>query len=268
VTGIILASGSPLDHVVQHTLFTVHIAGYEIIFSNHMLMMLVAAAALLVVVPLAVRHRGLTPQGLRNFIESICVYLREEVARPALKEQTDRYIGYIWTTFFFILACNLIGMIPIGQIAYWLTGRQERMIELSGTPTANIWVTGILAVLALVMIHVAGIRQQGLWHYIKNFIPHVPWPLIPMMYILEIVGAMVKPFALAIRLFANMVGGHAVLAALMGVALTSQKYSVAGITLASCVALSVLELFVAFLQAYIFTFLTAMFIGAAMHPEH
>jgi F-type H+-transporting ATPase subunit a len=88
------------------------------------------------------------------------------------------------------------------------------------------------------------------------------------MYILEFVGSLVKPFALAIRLFANMVGGHAVLGALMGIALVSQSYPVAGITLVSCVALNLLELFVAFLQAYVFTFLTAMFIGAAMHPEH
>jgi F-type H+-transporting ATPase subunit a len=264
----LLASGGPLDHVVQHSLFTLHVAGREIAFTNHMLMMVVATVLLLVLLPLAARRGGLVPKGLSNFIESICVYIREEVARPALKDHTDRYIGYLWTTFFFILACNLLGMIPVGPAAYWLTGRQERMIELGGTPTANIWVTGMLAALAFVMIHVAGVRHQGVWKYIVNFIPHVPWPLIPVMYVLEIIGAMVKPFALAIRLFANMVAGHAVLAALMGVALASGNYAVAGVTVLGCTALGLLELFVAFLQAYIFTFLTTMFISAAAHPEH
>jgi F-type H+-transporting ATPase subunit a len=261
----VLASGNPLDHVVQHKLFDL---GPEI-FTNHMLMLIVAGILLLVLLPLIAKQRSMVPSGLRNFFEAICVFLREEVARPVLGENTDKFIKFIWTIFFFILFCNLLGMIPTGSILFVLTlGHWDKTAHLGGTATSNIWVTGTLALCAFLMIHISGIRQQGAGPYIKNFIPHVPWPLIPVMYILEFIGALVKPFALAIRLFANMMAGHTVLGALLGMGLAAKSIPIAGATVVGCAALSLLELFVAFLQAYIFTYLTTLFIGAAVHPEH
>ncbi|MCK4629150.1 MAG: F0F1 ATP synthase subunit A [Sedimentisphaerales bacterium] len=260
----ILASESPLDHVVQHSLFI--IPGTEIEFSNHMLMVLVAAILMLVILPLAARRWSMVPCGLSNFFEAICVFIREEVARPVLGDNTDRFIKFLWTTFFFILFCNLLGMIPTDGIFYLISG--YRLEHLGGAATANIWVTGALAVIAFIMIHISGIRQQGVWGYIRNFIPHVPWPLMPVMYVLEIIGSLVKPFALAIRLFANMLAGHTVLGAMLGLAFMARSYTIGGVTILGCAAISLLELFVAFLQAYIFTYLTTMFIGAAVHPEH
>ena len=262
----ILASDNPLSHVVQHELFRFHLGSWEIIVSNHMLMALVATVLMLIIFPLVARQKSMVPRGLRNFVESICAFIREEVARPSLGENTDRFIKYLWTTFFFILFCNLLGMIPTDGILYIVSG--GRLKHLGGTATANIWLTGTLASFAFVMIHVSGIRQQGLWTYIKNFIPHVPAPLIPIMYLLEFAGALVKPFALAIRLFANMLAGHTVLGAFLGLIFMSQNYAIGGVTILGCAALSLLELFVAFLQAYIFTFLTTMFVAAAVHPEH
>ena len=262
----ILASDNPLSHVVQHELFRFHFSKYEIVFTNHMLMVLTAAALMVIVFPQVARQRTMVPRGLRNFFEAICVFIREEVARPTLGENTDRFIIFLWNTFFFILFCNLLGMIPSDGILFMVSGGKLR--HLGGTATANIWVTGTLAAVAFLMIHVSGIRQQGVGHYIKNFIPPVPWPLIPVMYSLEIIGAAVKPFALAIRLFANMLAGHTVIGALMGLAIASGSIGVAGATVIGCTAISLLELFVAFLQAYIFTYLTTLFIGAAVHPEH
>lgn len=262
----ILASGSPLDHVVQHELFRFSIVGHEFSFSNHMLMVLAAGGLMLLVFPVIARQGGLAPRGLRNFFESICVFLREEVARPVLGENTDRFVPFLWTTFFFILFCNLLGMIPLDGIVQAVSGGSLR--HYGGTATANIWVTGTLAATVFVMIHVSGMRQQGPRNYIKNLIPHVPWPLIPAMYFLEFIGALVKPFALAIRLFANMLAGHTVLGALLGLAIAARSYSIGGVTVVGCAVLSILELFVAFLQAYIFTYLTTMFIGAAVQPEH
>lgn len=157
-------------------------------------------------------------------------------------------------------------MIPTDSIIRLLSG--NKLQHLGGAATANIWITGALAGCAFVMIHVGGIRQQGLWSYIKNFIPHVPIALMPIMYVLELIGALVKPFALAIRLFANILAGHAVLGALIGLAIMARSYSIASVTVIGCAALSLLELFVAFLQAYIFTYLTAMFIGTAVQPEY
>jgi F-type H+-transporting ATPase subunit a len=262
----ILASDNPLSHVVQHELFRFEVGGREIIFSNHMLMILVAAVLMVIVFPLIARQRAMVPRGLRNFFEAICVFIREEVARPVLGENTDRFIIFLWNTFFFILFCNLLGMIPSDGILFMVSG--GKLKHLGGTATANIWVTGTLATVAFLMIHISGIRQQGVGPYVKNFIPHVPWPLVPVMYVLEIIGAAVKPFALAIRLFANMLAGHTVIGALMGLAIAAGSFGVAGATVLGCTAISLLELFVAFLQAYIFTYLTTLFIGAAVHPEH
>jgi len=258
----VLASGNPLDHVVQHELFKVG----PVLFTNHMLMLILAGSLLLITLLLASRQRSIVPSGLRNFIESICVFLREEVARPVLHENTDRYIKFIWTMFFFILFCNLLGMVPFDGILYLVS--RGNLQHYGGTATSNIWVTGTLAGCAFLMIHVSGIRQQGAGAYIKNFVPHVPVLLIPFMYVLELIGAMVKPFALAIRLFANMIAGHTVLGTLLLLGLAAKNIPVAGATVVGCAAFSLLELFVAFLQAYIFTFLTTLFIGSAVQPEH
>ncbi len=259
----ILASDDPLEHVVQHDLFTVHI-GQGFAFSNHMLMVLLASLILVVVFPLVLRRKSTVPSGLANFIESICVYLREEMVYPALGEQTDRFVKYIWTLFFFILTCNLLGLMPLDSIVFVIT----RKSFIGGTATANIWITASLAIVSFLVTHVTGIIHQGPIHYLKNFIPPVPWPMIPFMYVLEIMGAIIKPFSLAIRLFANMLAGHTVLGALIMIAMASHNYGVTAMTLLSCAAFSLLELFVAFLQAYIFAFLTTIYIASAIHPEH
>ena len=261
----ILASSDPLSHVVQHVLY--RSADGRWAFTNHMLMVLVAAVSMLIIIPLMARQRTIVPTGARNLLESLCVFVREEVARPALGENTDKFIKFIWTMFFFILTCNLLGMIPTGGILYLLFGN-DKLQNFGGAATANVWVTGALAALAFLMTHISGIRQQGLFTYLRNVIPHVPVPLMPIMYVLELIGALVKPFALAIRLFANMLAGHAVLGALTIIAMASHSYVVSGVTLIGCTALSMLELFVALLQAYIFTFLMTMFIATAINPEH
>ncbi|MFC1781965.1 F0F1 ATP synthase subunit A [Planctomycetota bacterium] len=263
---LLATSDNPLSHVVQHELFSFHIGSYEVIFTNHTLMVFLAALLMLIILPLIARQRSMVPKGLRNFFESICVFIREEVARPVLGHNTDKFMPYLWTTFFFILFCNLLGMIPIDGMLYTISG--TRLKHYGGTATANIWITGTLAVFAFLMIHFSGIREQGLLTYLKNFIPHVPLALAPFMYFIEFIGALVKPFALAIRLFANMMAGHTVIGALMGVAIMSGNWGIAGVTVLGCAAISLLELFVAFLQAYIFTYLTTLFIGAAVHPEH
>lgn len=262
-TTFLAAMESPLSHVVQRELF--RIGGFAV--SNHMVMILAAAVLMMIVFPLIARERAVVPSGkVRNFFESICVFLREEVARPTLGENTDRFVPFLWTVFFFILFCNLLGMVPTDGILYLVS--RGRLQHVGGAATANIWVTGALAVGALMMIHVSGVRQQGLKNYIRNFIPQVPWPLMPLMYVLETIGALVKPFALAIRLFANMMAGHTVLGTLMGLTFLARNYWIGVVTIVGCAALSVLELLVAFLQAYIFTYLTSMFIGAAVKPEH
>jgi len=251
--------------VVAKELFRFGLFGFEVIVTNHMFMVTLAAVLMLILLPIAVRGGGLVRRGFGNLIESVCVFIREEVARPFMGDVTDRYIGFVWTVFFFILSLNLLGMVPIGRIITLLTGK---VTHLEGAATANIWVVGALAMISFFAIHVSGIKQQGVKDYFKHFAPAVPWPIMPFIYALEIISALVKPFALAIRLFANILAGHVVLATLLGFVFIFRSYAVGVASVTAAVLLSFLELFVAFLQAYIFTFLTSIFIGFAVKPQH
>ena len=191
-------------------------------------------------------------------------FIRDEVAKPNIGEHdADRHVPFLWTLFLFILFCNLLGMIPF-----------------LGSPTANIFVTGALALIAFLAIRSAAIAKLGFIHYLESLWPHLDVPLIigiflkPMICAIEIVGDVIKGGVLAVRLFANMFAGHTVLAVILLfiiMARNSGLFLWGSITIASVlgvVALSLLELFVAFLQAYIFVFLTALFMGMAMHPQH
>ncbi len=263
--GILLASMNPLEEIVARELFSFNVLGLEIVVSNHMFMVTLAAALLLIFLPIAVRRNVLVRRGFGNLIETVCVFIREEMARPFLGSATDKHIGFIWTIFFFVLTLNLLGMVPLGKFITLLTGREN---HLEGAATANIWVVGALAIVAFLTIHISGMRQQGIGGYLKNFAPRAPWPVMPLIYLLEIIGALVKPFSLAIRLFANILAGHVVLATLLGFIFIFQNYYVGAAGVVAAVLLSFLELLVAFLQAYIFTFLTTIFIGLAVQPEH
>jgi F-type H+-transporting ATPase subunit a len=263
-----LAEINPLQEVVAKELFRFELFGLEVIVTNHMFMVTLAAVLLLILLPIAVRGSrggGFVRRGFGNLIETVCVFIRQEVAKPFMGDATDRYIGFIWTIFFFILSLNLLGMVPIGRIITLLTGR---VTHLEGAATANIWVVGALATISFFAIHISGICQQGVKDYFKHFAPSVPWPILPFIYVLEIIGALVKPFALAIRLFANILAGHVVLATLLGFVFIFRSYAVGVASVTAAVLLSFLELFVAFLQAYIFTFLTSIFIGFAVKPQH
>jgi len=240
----------------------------QILVSNHMFMVTVAAVLLLIGIPLIMKSRKMSPAGyLQNLMESICVYLRDEVAKPIMGKHTDQYVGFVWTVFFFVLTLNLLGMIPSEKIVTLITGRQN---HFGGPATANIWITGALAAITFFMTHITGIREQGLWQYIVSFAPPVPWWLIPMIYFLEIVGSFVKPFVLAIRLFANMIAGHMVLATFLALIIILKNYWPVAVPGAMVFAVfqSFLELFVAFLQAFIFTFLSALYVGSSIVPEH
>jgi F-type H+-transporting ATPase subunit a len=282
-----LASGNPLDHVVAHDLFTVG----PVVVNNQMLMAGVVAVIMLVLFPLIFYKPVLVSSGVRNFFEAICNYFREEVARPVLHKETDRFIPLIWTTFFFILFSNLLGMVPLASAMYLISF--GKLKEIGGTATGNIYVTGALAAFMFVMIHVSGIWQnaihehhhgkpwpqaavRGFFLYWYKMVPPIEgvvgYILFPLLFVLEFLGVASKSFALAVRLFANMLAGHTVLATLLFFIALPTSYGVgafvAGASVVGSVALSALELFVAFLQAYIFALLATFFIGMSVHQEH
>jgi F-type H+-transporting ATPase subunit a len=169
----------------------------------------------------------------------------------------EGYVPYLLTTFFFILVCNLFGLVPWGA-----------------TATGNIAVTAGLAILAFVIIEVSGMRSLGFRGYMKTIFyipPGLPTFMKPVMLAvmtpIELIGKLAKPFALAVRLFANMTAGHALVLALIGLTFTFQSYLVGVGASAMATAVMLLEIFVAFLQAFVFMLLTAAFIGL-MRAEH
>lgn len=269
ITGLyigFLAEFDPLEPVVETTLFTVSVGPWQICVSNHMFMVAVAALLLLIVIPLAARqNHSMVPRGTRNLLESICVFLREDVARSILRGHTDQYIGFIWTVFLFILTLNLLAMIPTEKIITLLTGKKN---HFGGAATANIWITGAMAAVAFFTTHIAGIKEQGLRRYMANFAPPVPLWLAPLIYFLEIVSSFVRPFTLAIRLFANIIAGHMILGTFLGLIIIFKNYGIAVMSVLGAVALSLMELLVAFIQAYIFAFLCTLYIGFSVESEH
>jgi F-type H+-transporting ATPase subunit a len=236
------------------------LGGVDVSITKHVVFMWIVGALLLLLFGLAARRaHEEVPRGLRNALEILIVFIRDEVARKSIGPGADRFVGYLLTTFFFILLCNLMGLIPGGA-----------------TATGNISVTAGLAIMAFVMIQYGGIREHGLIQHIKNLVPHgLPVALVPIIFVLEILSMLIKPFALCIRLFANMMAGHvAILAFFSLIFILSDLYSgIVGVAASPFVIafelfVHLLEILVAFLQAYIFTMLTANFIGMTMHPAH
>jgi F-type H+-transporting ATPase subunit a len=221
--------------------------------TKHVLMMWIASAILItLLLSVARRARGPVPGRTRSVFEVIALFIRDEVARPAIAgEDALRYTGFLLTTFCFILVVNLVGLIPGGA-----------------TATGNISVTAALAFVAFVMIQWGGIRQYGLLTHVKNLVPHgLPLWLLPIMFVVEVLSMFIRPFALCIRLFANMMAGHVVILALISLIFILGVIAVP-VSVAFTLFVMLLEILVAFLQAYIFTVLTANFIGLAVHPAH
>jgi F-type H+-transporting ATPase subunit a len=225
----------------------------------------VVAGLLLCIVFIRVANKiskGERPKGrLWNLFESMLVFIRDDVARPAIgSHDADRFVPFLWTLFFFVLTCNLLGLLP------W-----------AGSATGSLATTGALAMITFVAVVGSGMMKLGPIHFWTAQVPHMDLPLVlmialwPMIFLIEVMGMFIKHFILAMRLLANMMAGHLVLAVLVGfIAATAGHiawYGVAPASVLGATALSLLELFVAFLQAYIFTFLSALFIGMAVHPH-
>lgn len=225
--------------------------------------------------------RYVTKNKFCHMIEVICVYLREEIARPLLKDRTAALMPFLWTLFFFILVNNLLGLVPFLD-AYHLVSKvttgKAFETPIGGTATQNIWVTGILAVIAGIFFNLAAIRRLGLGGYFGHMTAGSPWYVAWLIFVLELAGQIfIKPVALALRLFANMTAGHILLATLIGFAGKAAEMFARGewyigapvqlVSIGGGIAIMFLEIFVAFLQAFIFMFLTTVFI-ALMDHDH
>ena len=285
----------PLEHVLDHSWIGP--------ISKHQILLVVAAVA--VAVPYIMLGRrvqdGTPPRGsFWNFLEMLLLFIRDEVARPnighghhdeghgltgmvhaeqdphAIQEHAvqhaghrhpaDRFVPFLWTLFLFILVCNLLGMVPF-----------------LGSPTAEISVTLVLAVIVFLLIHITAVMRLGIVRYAKSFVPQLKADnaamtifmsvlIVPMITVIEVLGAFIRAAVLAIRLFANLFAGHIALGVILLFAVATPLGGVSpGGTVAAVlmgVALSMLELFVAFLQAFVFVLLTLIFLGMQLYPEH
>ena len=234
------------------------VAGIDMSPTKHVVWIWITAAVLLLVVMFGVRQVGLVPRGLGNVLEALVAFVRDELAGKNIHTNSEKYTPYLCSLFMFVLFCNLIGLIPFGV-----------------TATSNVNVTGGFALLSLILIQVAGLRENGLVGHIKALCPipqGIPvWILplyVPVIIVVELVGIVAKPVALTLRLFANMIAGHVVILSLIGLIFILKTIYVAPASVAFALFIYCLEIFVAFIQAYIFTMLTALFIGMSQHPAH
>jgi len=256
-------SATNKDHQFERVFDLPQIAGFQI--THFMLMELIAAVLLVLILVPVVRHIARTPYSrgwFMNMFEAMLLFIRDDVARPAIGGHgADRFLPYLWTVFFFVLFNNLLGMFPGGASA-----------------TGNVNVTAVLALMTLAVVVGAGMREMGVVGYWLGIVPHMDVPawlkpaLWGLMFVIEVAGLLIRHVVLAVRLFANMFAGHVVLAVILGFIMMTKFlapsfFLVTPASLIGVVLLSLLELFVALLQAYIFTFLSALFIGSAVHPH-
>jgi F-type H+-transporting ATPase subunit a len=283
----ILAAGDPLSHVLDRTLFSFNVGSMKLDFTMNTLTMLIAAVVFIWVINAAAKaigtgdasqgnERFITKGKLSQMVEVIVLYLRDNVIKPQLGADTNRFLPLLLSIFFFILINNLFGLIPlldIQHIAGTFAG-DAHFAVIGGTATGRIAVTAALATVVFLVWNLWGIKSGGVGGWMKHFTGGAPWYLWPIMIPVELMGLIVKPAALTIRLFANMTAGHILLAVLVGfvaaapAALGWLGAPVSVVAFAGAVAIMFLELFVAFLQAFIFMFLTTLFIAQMGHHHH
>ena len=238
------------DSGFWHTPFVkFHLPGW---MSNNALMLVIAGLLLLFIFGVLCRYRpGRAPKGWTNVMEVLVKFIRDDICIANLGEKDGRKMAPLFLTFFFFITmCNLMGLCP-----------------MFSTATGNINVTFGLATITFCFMVFGALYVNGPVRFFKSFAPKgVPWPILILIVPLEMIGLVIKCAALTIRLFANMLAGHIVVFSLIGLIVA---FGLAALpALAMAVAISLMEIFIAFLQAYVFTLLSAMFIGHMYHPAH
>lgn len=239
--------------------FTIHLPhievfGIDISITRHVVFMMIAALLLILIFMKVANSykKSKTPKGLSNFMEVLIVFVRDDVVKPAIGKGYEKFMPFLLTIFFFILVCNFLGLVPYGS-----------------TATSNISVTASLAILSFLVTQIGGVMKNGFFGYFKGLIPGgIPAWLIPLMFVVELLGLFTKPFALCVRLFANMTAGHVVILSLIGLIFILKTVIVIPVSVAFALFIFLLEILVALIQAYIFTMLSSLFIGMAVHQDH
>lgn len=220
-------------------------------FTLHTLMSIIGATILLLLFLKAYDKKAYVPKGITNFLETLVIFVRDEISIAYLGKEDGRKMAWLFLTqFFFILTLNMMGMVPIFS-----------------TATGNLSVTLALALTTFLAMTAGAIAKNGFGGFCSAFVPHgVPWPVLLILVPIEVLGVFIKAGVLAIRLFANMLAGHIVFFSVIGLIVAFGTFGLPALALGLFVFF--LELLVALLQAYIFTMLSAIFIGQIYHPAH
>src|SRR5690606_2457772 len=234
----IITNAKPLNFSITKNVFTI------------LLSCTILAILFLSVASAYKKREGKAPKGFQSFVEPIILFVRDDIAKPNLGYKYERYMPYLLTVFFFIWFNNMFGLVPFFPGGANVTG--------------NIAVTFVLAIITFLITTFSGNRYY--WAHV--FKPNVPWWLYPLMVPVEILGLFTKPFALMIRLFANITAGHILVLSLLGLIYVFNTVAIAPVSLAFAVFIGLIELLVAFIQAFIFTILPALFIGLAIEEHH
>ena len=282
-------SNSGLDHPLIHL---PSIAGIDFSVTKHVLMLWIVAAGVFAVATWSVRRYlrqdQMVPRGFMNALEAVVLFVRDSMVEPNVgRKWVQVWTPLVLTLFVFILSANAIGLIPLFEVAGLIDrvllhtdhdSFLNRALHGGATATANFNVTAGLAVITFFAIIVAGSKANGFIQHWKNLVPRgLAWPIYILLIPIEIMGMLVRPFALTMRLAANMTGGHiAILAILSFVFLFAEMAGRAavgvGVGLAFsvpiAVAITALEIIVVLVQAYVFALLSAVFIGMAIHAHH
>lgn len=251
-----IMDGNYLDFEPFGKIYLPHIElfGVDISITRHVVFLWVVAVLLILTFITVSRSykKSIIPHGFTNFIETIIVFVRDEIVKPTIGHGYEKFLPYLLTAFFFILYSNFLGLIPF-----------------TATVTSNIAVTATLAAFTFIVTQIGGIIHHGFAGYFKGLIPPgMPVALLPLIVLVEIFGLFTKPFALCIRLFANMTAGHVVILSLIGLIFIMRTIYFAPISVGFALFIYFLELLVALIQAYIFTMLSSLFIGMAVHQDH
>ena len=249
-------------HIQARKIFPIKFGEHDelvIWITNHtILQLIVVLLALLIFYTVArLASRSDRPRGLiQNMFESVVIYVRDEMVGKFMPAPlAEKFLPLFLTFFIFILFSNLLGLVPIPGIA--------------GTATSNIAVTTALATITFFTMIVGGMIYVGPGKFWVSLVPHgIPAFVVPIMFVIEVLGLVIKSFALTIRLFANMVAGHLVIFSFFGLVYLFQSYTVLVPVVLMSVFITLLEVLVAFIQAYVFTFLSIVFVSMCVHPEH
>ncbi|MBN1970121.1 MAG: F0F1 ATP synthase subunit A [Candidatus Delongbacteria bacterium] len=255
--------GSPLIHHLMDSRLmdfgSIEILGYhqDLYLSKHFLFFWISALIVFVVISAFYKKNQPVQSGfIAGAIEKFVIFIREDVVKPSIPHGYQKVLPYFLTAFVMIFTANYLGMVPG-----------------TATSTSNLSITSALALCTFIVTQYMGIKENGFIGYVKSLVPSgVPLFVIPILFPVEIIGLFTKPFALAVRLFANMTAGHAIIYSFLligwNMEIEQWNWFVSVGTIPAAVFIMFLELLVCFLQAYVFTLLSAIFIGAAMHPEH